>query len=510
MKNKQLVINMFANIFSFIINLGVSFLLTPYLINNVGKEAYSFFPLANNFIGYVNIITVALNSMASRFITIKIHENNNEEANKYFNSVLISNTIIAIIGSIPSMLFIIFIENILNIPKEIVEQVRYLFSFIFIGMILSIITSVFGVATFAKNRLDLSSKRTIESNIIRVICLISLFSIFSPSVVYIGLVNLVVIVYTLIANINYTKKLLPEVDINFKKFDFKAIKELISSGIWNSINQLSVVLLTGLDLLIANIFLGAALSAELSIVKTIPNFIQSLIGMLVSVFVPQFTILYAKKNKEGLVKSVNNSIKFMGLIVTIPIGFLIVFGDIFFELWVPGENSIKLQILSNMTIIPFIISGSINTIFNIFTVTNKLKLPSIILLITGILNTSIVFILIKTTNLSVFAIPLVSGILVILRNIIFTPIYGARCLEERWNIFYRDIFKGIICTITMILICIIVRNNIQINNWTYLILSAIISSVIALLINLLIIFDIEDIKIFINKFIDIIKLKVNF
>ena len=203
MKNKQLVINMFANIFSFIINLGVSFLLTPYLINNVGKEAYSFFPLANNFIGYVNIITVALNSMASRFITIKIHENNNEEANKYFNSVLISNTIIAIIVSIPSMLFIIFIENILNIPKEIVEQVRYLFSFIFIGMILSIITSVFGVATFAKNRLDLSSKRTIESNIIRVICLISLFSIFSPSVVYIGLVNLVVIVYTLIANINY-------------------------------------------------------------------------------------------------------------------------------------------------------------------------------------------------------------------------------------------------------------------------------------------------------------------
>ena len=73
MKNKQLAINMIANIISFMVNIGINFLFTPYLINTVGKEAYSFFPLANNFISYTSIITVALNSMASRFITINIH-----------------------------------------------------------------------------------------------------------------------------------------------------------------------------------------------------------------------------------------------------------------------------------------------------------------------------------------------------------------------------------------------------------------------------------------------------
>ena len=94
MKDKQLIINMTANILSFAINLGINFIFTPYLIRTIGKEAYSFFPLANNFIGYVEIISVALNSMASRFITIKIHEKNINDANKYFNSVLTSNIVL--------------------------------------------------------------------------------------------------------------------------------------------------------------------------------------------------------------------------------------------------------------------------------------------------------------------------------------------------------------------------------------------------------------------------------
>ncbi len=321
MKNKQLAINMIANIFAFIVNLGINFFFTPYLIRTIGKEAYSFFPLANNFISYVNIITVALNSMASRFITIKIHENNDEGANRYFNSVLISNTVIAVTLAVPSVLFVIFINKILNIPFEILKEVQFLFGFVFLGMILSILTSVFGVATFAKNRLDLSSKRSIESNFIRVITLLLMFSFFTPSVSYIGIANLLVIIFILITNVYFTKRLLPEIRINKKYFDFNAVKELLSSGVWNSINQLSLVLLTGLDLLIANIFVGVAAAGEYSIVKTIPNFIQQLVGMLVGVFVPQFTILYAQKKHEELLDNINKSIKFMGLMITIPIAF---------------------------------------------------------------------------------------------------------------------------------------------------------------------------------------------
>jgi O-antigen/teichoic acid export membrane protein len=507
MRNKQLAINMIANIFAFSVNIGINFFFTPYLIRTIGKEAYSFFPLANNFIGYVNIIAVALNSMASRFITIKINENNDEGANIYFNSVLISNSILALMLTVPSILFVVFINEILNIPPKILGEVQFLFGTVFLGMVLNVLTSVFGVATFARNRLDLSSKRNIESNFIRVISLLLMFSLMTPSVSYIGVANLLVILFVLITNIYYTKKLLPNVKLNRKYFDLKAVKELLSSGVWNSVNQLSLVLLTGLDLLIANIFLGATVAGEYSIVKTVPNFIQQLVGMLVGVFVPQFTILYAQKKQDELLDNINKSIKFMGLIITIPIAFLIIFGDIFFELWMPGENASKLYLLSNLTIIPMIVTGSINTIFNVYSVTNKLKVPALVLLITGIINTFFVFILIKGTNLGVLIIPLVSFIIGLLRNIIFTPIYAAKCLNVKWNTFYKAIIRGCICAITMMLFCYIGKYILNINSWIKLIITGAVCSILSLFINLFIVFNNNDRKEIIKSILILLRLK---
>lgn len=494
MLKKQLAINMIANIFAFLINLGVSFIFTPYLINQLGSEAYSFFPLANNFINYTSIITVALNSMASRFITIKIHEEDIEGANMYFNSVVLGNSIIALILSLPGMWVVFNIEKILNVPIELITQVKYLFAFVFMGLGINVLGSVFSVATFAKNKIELSAIRSIQSKLIYVSLLIIMFLIFKPSVVYIGICNFISILFVFVTNLYYTRKLLPEISINKKYFKFSAIKELISCGIWNTVNQLSKILLSGLDLLIVNIFIGASAAGEYAIVQTMPNLIQSLVGTLVGVFVPQFTILYAQKKQDELIGSINYSIKIMGLLITLPISFLIIFGDIFFSLWVPGENVYRLHILSLLLIVPMIITGSINTIFNVYTVTNKLKLPALILLLAGIIKSGLVFLCLLITPLGIFAIPFVSSIVDIVTNLCFTPIYGAKCLGIKWNTFYIALLRGTICALVMMCICYLLRSQIDVNTWIELFIVAGISTIIALIINVHIVFNRKERK----------------
>ena len=148
MAKKQLAINLAANVTAFAIQLGINFFLTPYLIRTVGKEAYSFFPLANSIIGYANIITIALNSMASRYITFKIQQNDVKGANVYFNSVLMGNTVIAVLLTIPSIFFVIFVNHLLNIPPAVLAEVQVLFGLIFAASLISIFASVYGVATF--------------------------------------------------------------------------------------------------------------------------------------------------------------------------------------------------------------------------------------------------------------------------------------------------------------------------------------------------------------------------
>ena len=87
MGNKRLVISVVANIIACLVNMGIGFFLTPYVVNNIGSDAYGFVSLANNFTSYASIITVALNSMAGRFITIEYERGNYKEANSYFTAV---------------------------------------------------------------------------------------------------------------------------------------------------------------------------------------------------------------------------------------------------------------------------------------------------------------------------------------------------------------------------------------------------------------------------------------
>ena len=63
-------INLVASLFQFIISMGIGFILTPYIVQNVSVEAYGFVGLTNNMVGYASLLTIALNSVAGRFITI--------------------------------------------------------------------------------------------------------------------------------------------------------------------------------------------------------------------------------------------------------------------------------------------------------------------------------------------------------------------------------------------------------------------------------------------------------
>lgn len=492
MKNKQLFVNMVSSVISFGVNLGINLLLTPYIIAKLGSEAYSFIPIANNFIQYVSIFTAALNAMASRFITIELQKNNIKAANEYFSSVLFANTILSLFLSVPGTLMILYIDKILNVPIEVLSDVQVTFAFVGINLVISLIGNVFSVATFAKNKLYLTSLKTIQGNIARVIVIIILFVFFKPHLYYVSVSAVVSTVILILGNMYYTKILLPEIKIKKNLFSFSAIKQLLSMGIWNSVNQLSVVLLTSLDLLIANVCLGATAGGQFSVAKNIPTLIQGLVGVLVSIFIPEFTILYAKNEKEKLQERVNFSVQMMGWLITLPIAFLIVNGKEFFMLWVPGEDALLLHQLSLLTIIPMIITGSVNTIFNVYTVTGKLKTPAIVLLLSGIFNVGAVLFLLKTTNLGIYAIPLVAGVVGILRNTIFTPLYAARCLKVKWYSFYIAIAKGIVCTITMCVICLGLKQFISCDTWGKFIISAAISAITAMTINFFIVFNKKD------------------
>ena len=64
---------MTAQIVSFAVSMGVGFILSPYLAKAIDISASVFVTQGNQFVSYAQILVSALNTMASRFITVSNH-----------------------------------------------------------------------------------------------------------------------------------------------------------------------------------------------------------------------------------------------------------------------------------------------------------------------------------------------------------------------------------------------------------------------------------------------------
>lgn len=468
MKKNRLLTNLISNIISFALQMAINFILTPIIVEKVGDAAYGFIGLANNFVSYANVLTIVINSMASRFITLELTKERKEEANKYYSSVLILDIIMSIVVAIASTIIIFNLQKILNIPAELTVDVKITFIIAFMNLVLSIMNTVFTVATFAKDRLDIDAIRNIIGNIIKAIFLIIVFSILTPKIYYITLGGLIYTLFAILVNIKITKKIAPELKYNKNLYSIEKIKVLAKSGIWNSLNSLSKMLLTGLDLLIANIFVGADAMGVLSVAKTIPTSIETLLGAVANIFSPQFIILYSKHKIKELVKSVNFSLKVVALLMIVPIAGFIAFGHEFYTLWLPNKTAIEIkeiQILSVLSLLPYLISVSNYTLFILDTTTNKLKKPVMVTMIMSVMSTLTTLILLRTTNLGIYAVAGVSSIYWSIKVFVFNTINAAKNLRIKWNTFFNQFLKNLLCFGIIFIIYAISNNFLLLNTW---------------------------------------------
>lgn len=487
-------INLVAKVISYGTTLLLSFYLTPYLIEKLGSEAYSFYPIANNFTSYMSVITVALNSMASRFITIALTRGEQKKANTYFVSILFGNVIMSAILLIPMIGIVIFLDRILDIPIDLIVQVKLLFTLVFISMLVNLLTNVFGVAVFAKNKLYLSSISDIVVGLFRVGLYLALFLLFEPSIVYVGVVSLAVAFMTVAFQYVYSKKLLPEMEISKKYFDWKAIKEVLSSGVWNSVNQIGTVLLSTVGLMMCNSLYGAAEGGDYSVALTIPNFMNGIVSLLSSVFLPMLTIKYARGNRKEVLDHVYMTQNVIGVIDNVPIAVFMAVGVNFFKLWTPSVDPYKVQQLSILAIGYLLVTSVSWPLSNLNTVMNRVKVPALVMVGSGLMNVLLILFTYHFTDLGVYSIPLGQLILFILNRALFVAIYTAKSMGEKWYIFHPAIIRNLLGASIIYAISYFVNQVFNPTTWISLGMECVVLGCIGLVINCLIVFKPSGMK----------------
>lgn len=441
---KALSVNLIASFTTLGVNACINLLVMPYIVNRVGSETYGFVSLANNIVNYATVITIALNSVSSRFIALAIHRGHKKLANEYFNSVFWADVIICIIILIAGLLFTAFIDVILNVPVQLVTQVRHLFIWLVLNFIISVIGTIFTIGTYITNKLYMSSIINTISIIAKAGLLLLLFGSLPISIAYVGAASFMYSFMVMVANGVLSRKLTPELRLSIYAFSIPKTKEMLSSGIWSSITTLSSIFSDGLDTVITNLFLNGAALGALSVAYMIPSLAATLVSSICALFNPKLTFFYAEENSNGIIDELKINMKLTGIFASILFCGIVTFGKTFYTLVVPDENITLIYQLTCLSCISMVVTGVTFGLTNVFVLTNKLKVNSLVWLVVSFFDISVVLILLKETSLGVYAVAGISKIAGAIMYLTYVPIYASRCLKVKITTFYPLIFRYII------------------------------------------------------------------
>lgn len=490
---KQIAINMFFSIVSFVVSLGISFFVTPYITSRFGSEAYGFVKLADDFTRYATLFSVALNSMASRFLILQRERGNLEAAKKYFSSITLANIIVSLFMAIPSMVCVIYLDDFLNVPPDLVSEVKLTFAITFSYFLLNFLFTTYGNCYYLTNKLDLSAIRESIVTILRAAVILALFAIATPRISYLALAGLIVVAFTVVYNLYYTRKLTPEFRFRFADFEWKKLMEVLSAGIWNSIIRLSNILASGLDLLLTNMMIGSQMMGYLSLAKTIPMLVANFSDTIAQVFVPNLMTLYARNDLVEMKKATKMAVKVMCLFVSIPNAILITMGTSFFGLWLPGEPAELINLLAVLTIITTCVTGPAQPLYTIFVITNKVRQDTIVSSIRGFASVLATYVCLRTTDWGVYAVVGVGLISTLIITLAYHIPYAAHHMGLPKHTFFPEVG---ICLVSNLLLCgvgyLISRVLNTGASWVMWFAAAGLTGIFGLLINVMLFFNKEE------------------
>jgi len=454
----------------YLINILSNFCITSLIISSLGKEAYSFYPMANNISGWMIIISNAINAMLARHISVKVSKGDLDSANDYYSTAMLADIVVGFLLVIPILIISRFPDFMFEIPNGLLSDVQYLLFTVLMTMPIDMVFTVCSVTWTVKDKLHLLYIGRIIQCLIKFIIILGYFNAGTMKLRSIGYaVFLAEIAFSLYI-VFIKKKYMPEIKFKVKNYKARVLKLILSSGIWNSLMQLGNSLLLQFDLIITNIFLGVDAAGTISIATTVPNAITSLVTLLSTMFMPMYFIDYASDNKEEkITKDIQHAQFVVSGIIGMGIVVFVNFGELFFDLWVPGNNSELLLKLSVLYFVPLVISSMFRPVGNACVAYNRMKFQAIMMVFNGLLNAVFMIFLIRFIKMGMIAVVLSTSLISSVWHGIVLPIYVSKIVKVSVLNFYK--VPMVVCGLMLIalFVCKILLKFVSMSSWRGLI-----------------------------------------
>jgi O-antigen/teichoic acid export membrane protein len=478
LKRGRFSINLLANLAQLAVSLGVGVWYVPFLVRELGHTAYGLIPLTAALTSYMGLVTFGLNQPVARFLIIELEREDHHRANLVFNTSFWTNLALAVCLLIPALLGVAYIGHLVRIPPSYETATRWLFAGTAAAFLLNQIKTPFAVSAFSRNRLDLLNLAAVSETLTRVGLILLLFSLATARIEYVGAAILAGTLVSMTMVIYQWRVLTPTLRVAPSLFDWTMFRALGATGGWATISQLGGMLYLNIDLIVANRLFGADLGGKYAAVLQIPYLLTSLSLAVGGIFPPTTYQLYALGDMEALVAFLRRSIRFLGLVMAVPIGLICGFSEPLLRLWLGPSFSGFAPLLVLMTVY-MCLTVAMYPLYAVPMAANRVKAQGLVTLAVGVVNLGLALFLAGPLGWGLYGVAAAIGIAMTVRYVLFIPLYAAYILKQPFGTFLRGTLPIVATTAAVIGLADTVSFRWPISNWLELALAGGVVSLVA-------------------------------
>jgi len=192
--------------------------------------------------------------------------------------------------------------------------------------------------------------------------------------------------------------------------------------------------------------------------------LRNLAGVVGGVFGPTMISLYGRRDTEGLVAYSRTAVKFVGLMMALPIGLICGLGRPLLHIWL-GADFESLAPLLMLMCLPLCVNLAVLPLFNIQVATNHVRLPGILTCVMGLGSLGLSLFLAGPAGWGMYGVALAGAIMLTAKNLVFTPLYAAHILGLGYGTFFREMLPVIASTVGLALAGWWLAQNQPITSW---------------------------------------------
>lgn len=325
------------------------------VIDVLGVEDYGVYGVAGGVVGMLGFLNASMAGATSRFITVALGKDSQDQTKIVFANALTIHVIIALAVLILSeALGIWFLNCKLKIPAQSLYAANWVFQLSILTTLISITQVPYQALIMSHERMNIYAYFELASVILKLLIVFLLLVCPGDKLIVYALCTTLITIGIALLYRFYCIKHFSESD-TFIKFNKEVMKPMLSFSMWDLYGNACVTVRNQGTTFILNIFFGVAVNGAASIASVLNGVLIGLSYNIITAFRPQIIKAYAQSSWERFQELVDMGSVYSGLMLSVMAIPLIFETEYIFGLWL-GDVPDYVVVFSRIGLISAIIA----------------------------------------------------------------------------------------------------------------------------------------------------------